>query len=128
MTYALTNSGLTCGTAYRYTVRAYCKTDAGTIWSGYDKDGVTAKPIPATVQLVSATAGSGSVTVKWTAVSGANGYNIYRKTDGGSWKKVKTVGSSITSWKNTGLKKGTRCVPTARWTVPRCWAAMTRPA
>ena len=114
LTYALTNSGLTCGTAYRYTVRAYCKTDAGTIWSGYDKDGVTAKPIPATVQLVSATAGSGSVTVKWTAVSGANGYNIYRKTDGGSWKKVKTVGSSTTSWKNTGLKKGTAYTYTVR--------------
>lgn len=94
--------------------RAYRKTDAGTIWSGYDKDGVTAKPIPATVQLVSATAGSGSVTVKWNAVSGANGYNIYRKTAGGGWKKVKTVGSSTTSWKDTGLKKRTAYTDTVR--------------
>ena len=40
--------------------------------------------------------------------------SINDKTDGGSWKKVKTVGSSITSWKNTGLKKGTAYTYTVR--------------
>ena len=39
---------------------------------------------------------------------------INDKTDGGSWKKVKTVGSSTTSWKNTGLTKGTAYTYTVR--------------
>ncbi len=39
------------------------------------------------------------VKVTWTAVSGATGYRIYRKTGSGSWTKVKTISKgTTTSW------------------------------
>ena len=37
------------------------------------------------------------IQLQWKAVTGATGYQIYRKTgDSGSWKKVKTIGSGST--------------------------------
>ena len=49
-----------------------------------------------------------SVTVKWTKVSGASGYAIYRKNNKtGKYEKIATVSASKLSYKNTGLKKKT---------------------
>lgn len=45
-----------------------------------------------------------SLTLKWSKVSGANGYEIFRSTSkNGTYKKIKTV--SGTTFKDTGLKK-----------------------
>lgn len=49
-----------------------------------------------------------SATVKWSKVSGADGYVIYRAAGSGSYKKVKTItGASTVSWTNTSLSLGT---------------------
>ncbi len=45
-----------------------------------------------------------SLTLKWSKVSGAAGYEIYRSTDGESWKKIKSV--KTTSYTDKSLKKG----------------------
>lgn len=40
---------------------------------------------------------SGGIQIKWNAVSGATGYQVFRRTGtAGSWKKVKTIGSDKT--------------------------------
>lgn len=47
-----------------------------------------------------------SLTLKWSKVSGATAYQIYRSTDGESWKRIKSVNSKTTSYKDKSLKKG----------------------
>ena len=62
------------------------------------------RPVPAAAR-VTTRAGAGKVTVKWSRVSGASGYFVYRaakKT--GRYVKVKSIKSK--SWTNTRLKKG----------------------
>ena len=45
-----------------------------------------------------------SLTLKWSKVSGADGYEIFRSTSkNGTYKRIKTV--SGTTFKDTGLKK-----------------------
>lgn len=48
-----------------------------------------------------------SITISWTSIPVAANYKIERKDSAnGAWKTVKTVGKSVTSFKNTGLKAG----------------------
>ncbi|MDC7290536.1 fibronectin type III domain-containing protein [Blautia schinkii] len=61
-------------------------------------------------KLVSAKdSGADKAVVKWQAVKGVNGYRVYRKAAGQSFKAVKTVsGASKVSYTDSGLKMGTR--------------------
>jgi fibronectin type 3 domain-containing protein len=101
-TNSYTDTGLTTGTSYTYTVRAY----KSSIYSTINTTGVSASPVPAAVKLTSISRNGSSITIKWNKVDGASGYYIYRKVPGGSWSSIKTVGSSVTSYTNTGLKPG----------------------
>lgn len=77
-------------------------------WSSYDKKGVSAKT---TINKVSVkdpvVVGNGTVKLTWTQSKGATGYNIYRKTGNGKWKKVQTVdsGDALYGYDDT-VKKG----------------------
>lgn len=100
-----TDSTVTCGTKYYYTVRAV----RGTIMSSYDKKGKGCTATLSTPKLTSATASAyNAVTVKWGKVSGATGYYVYRSTKPTSgWTKIATIKSGSTvSYKNTGLTCG----------------------
>ena len=55
-------------------------------------------------KLVSATVSKGKVTVKWEKVTGAQKYNVYRKTANGSWAKIATT--SKTTFVDKTAKKG----------------------
>lgn len=57
--------------------------------------------------LSSATAKSKSkIKIKWSKVPKASGYEIQRKTSGGSYKTIKTIkGKATVAYANTGLKK-----------------------
>ncbi|MGN1031151.1 MAG: fibronectin type III domain-containing protein, partial [Butyricicoccaceae bacterium] len=101
------DSGLTTGTAYTYTVRAYIGSGGERVLSAYDKTGATATPVPAAVKLGKATVSGSSIKITWSKTAGANGYCIYRKNPGGSWKKIKTVGNTTTSYTDQNLKIGT---------------------
>jgi hypothetical protein len=62
--------------------------------------------IPNTPTDVTATSTSTSITVNWSFVSGANGYNIYRSSSSsGAFTQVGNTTS--TSWTNTGLSANT---------------------
>ena len=45
-----------------------------------------------------------TITVRWNAMEGAEGYRILRKTGNGSWENLATVSSSVTRYKDTDIK------------------------
>lgn len=85
------------GVTYIYTVKAF----NGSYTSAYEA-GVKIKFL-ATPTLKSAKANSKGVTATWAKVSGANQYNVYRKTADG-WKKIATVKG--TSYTDKSVKSG----------------------
>lgn len=92
------------GVSYTYTVKAY----SGTLESGCDYSGVTAMRL-ATPSIKSVTNASNGVSVKWSKVTGAEGYYVYRKVSGAkSYTKIATVkkGSTV-SYTDKEAKSGT---------------------
>ncbi|MCD8385037.1 MAG: hypothetical protein LUC39_08815 [Clostridiales bacterium] len=69
------------GTIYFYTVRA----GDGKALSWYHTTGISGLWISAP-KITSVSMSSSGVCIKWSAVSAATTYRIYRKTSGGSWK------------------------------------------
>ncbi len=99
-----TATGLAGGTEYGFLVRAFC----GSVGSSYTNSDIKyATPTGLSIAKpeFTATAGNGSVTVKWNAVNGATSYRVYRKT-GSSIAFLKEVTS--TSYTDTGLVNGTK--------------------
>jgi fibronectin type 3 domain-containing protein len=99
---SFTNTSLSPGTTYYYKVRAY---KSGTTLSYSLLSSVSsAKPIPATPISVKASSSSyNSIKTNWSAVSGANGYLVYRATSStGSYSYVGSTTS--TSYNSTGLE------------------------
>ncbi|MBS7359465.1 MAG: leucine-rich repeat protein [Oscillospiraceae bacterium] len=94
------------GTTYTYTVKAYI----GSYYSSYDS-GRKILYLSAP-KLTKAIAQSGKITVTFGKVSGAESYNIYRKTSGGNWKKIGTTASG--SYTDKTAKKGTTYYYTVR--------------
>ena len=90
------------GTTYTYTVKAY---DASLV-SGYNTTGTVIKRL-LTPQLLSVTSSKSGVTIKWGKVTGAGGYNVYRKTGNGSWERIATItGGTKVSFLDKTAKKG----------------------
>jgi hypothetical protein len=64
-------------------------------------------PPPAAPTGLSATAGDGTVTLGWSAVSGATSYNVKRSTVSGGPYALIASGLASASYTNTGLTNGT---------------------
>ena len=98
------------GTTYTYTVRAY----SGSYISSYNAAGKTVKRLTTpTLGTVSNTASG--ITVKWTKVTGASGYYVYRKSGNGSWTRLATVKSGSTlNYNDTKAVNGTVYTYTVR--------------
>ncbi len=118
------SSDLTNGTKYIYTVRAW-KGDWSEVsahqyeaayWSSYNSSGVSATAAYglSTPSLKSATVSGGAIEVKWSSVSGATGYRVYRKTSGGSWSSIGNVTDGSTSYTDTNVNVGTKYYYTVR--------------
>lgn len=97
----LTYSDMTAksGTNYEYAVRVYSNGGASDL---YSEKGITYLAIPDFT--VKAT--TSGVKISWDSVAGAESYKIYRKVKGGSWKIIKTVSSSTTSYTDKGASSG----------------------
>jgi len=104
--YSYTNTGLVCGKTYYYKVRAYRKTASGTKYGSYTSVNA-AKPRPAKPAGLKLYSGYRKVTLKWSPVSGATRYQVYRATSkSGKYKRVATVKSG--KYTNKKLKKNKR--------------------
>ncbi len=87
-------SKLATGTKYSIKVRALQKVKKTNYYSAYTT--VTVTPTLSKVTGIAQTgATSVSVSLKWNAVKGANGYSIYRLGEDGKWKEIaKTTGTT----------------------------------
>ena len=102
VTYTTKTSGtykVTSGKTYYYKVSAYASTGTASKSAAKSVKYLTAGKVS------SLTNTSSGITVKWSKVSGASGYYVYRKAGSGSYSKVKTIKSASTvSWTDTGVK------------------------
>ena len=97
------------GTKYSYSVRAYAETEEGTIYSPSNKPGVSITQgfyKDAVKMSYAKTLSTKSVKIKWSGRKKSTGYIIYRKTPGGSWKKLATVGK-VSSYTDKTCKPAT---------------------
>jgi chitodextrinase len=101
---AFTDSGLTSGTGYSYTVKATTAsggTGAASVAVNATTTG-TPPPLAAPTGLTVSSTTSSAVSLSWSAVSGATGYNVYR-----NGSKVNASAITTTSYTNTGLAAST---------------------
>lgn len=98
------------GSTYTYTVRAVNKSIAG----GYDKNGKSIKRL-ADTKVTSVTNVTSGITVKWSRVTGAAGYYVYRKTSTGSWSRIAELkGASTLGYTDTKASAGVTYIYTVR--------------
>ena len=108
-TVSYTDKTAKSGTTYTYTVRAYSGSTMGD-WSSTKTVKRLADPTVSSASNITA-----GVQVKWTKVTGATGYIIYRKTGTGSWSRLATIKSgSTTSYTDKSAKSGTNYSYTVR--------------
>ena len=98
---SFTDTTAASGTVYTYTVR--CTNAAGDVYtSDYDRTGSDLRYL-AMSNISSLTNGNGNVVIKWNKVTGANGYCVYRKTEGEGFKKIAQVkGNGSVSYTDKG--------------------------
>lgn len=98
------------GSSYSYTVKAF----EGKTTSGYNKTGLAIKRL-STPSIASVTCLTNGVSVKWSKVTGASGYYVYRKIAESGWTKVGTIkkGSTV-SFTDKTAKNGTTYTYTVR--------------
>jgi fibronectin type 3 domain-containing protein len=101
------------GKKYTYTVSAYSSSLKKS--SSYDKTGITTCYLSRTPLCTPINANTG-VNVKWKAVSGASGYNVYRKLAGASsWTRIaKVSGANVTNYVDSTAESGKTYVYTVR--------------
>jgi hypothetical protein len=103
-TTTFTDSGLAANTTYFYYVEAF--NTAGSASVAY-KTATTPTAAPAAPSNFSATPVSSSqIRVSWTASPGATGYRVYKWT-GSDWAVTATLGSTATTFTQTGLASKT---------------------
>jgi len=103
-TNSYTNTGLSANTPYYYKVSAYNANGESPQSSAYVSV-TTAPDIPADLTKTAAT--STSITLSWSAVTGATGYYIYRSTTStGTFTQVGSL-LTTTSYTDTGLTAST---------------------
>ena len=97
-----TDSSAVSGTSYIYTVQAY----KGKDFSGYDAAGLSITYLaPTTVKLANSTSG---VKVTWKKIPKAEGYYVYRRLTGESWKRLASISDVDTlTYTDTGAASGT---------------------
>jgi len=96
-----TATGLTNGQAYTFLVQSY--TDG---WSNFSStDYVHVTPVDPNRPAVTATAGTGSATLTWGAISGASKYAVAYQNADGSWTTL-TLSCTGTSYTATNLIAG----------------------
>lgn len=103
-----TDKTTTCGKTYYYKVSAY-RLSGKTKCYGNLSNAKAGRALPGKTSIKSSSeCFQTKVTLKWTKVYGASGYEVYRSVSkNGKYSLVKNIAKgSTTSWTNSGLKKG----------------------
>lgn len=100
---SFTDRDVVSGKTYTYSVKAVNDYSE----SAFTKTGYTLTRVPST-SVTGLTALADNIQVSWKAVSGVDGYNIYRKTvDGdGTWEKAGTASKTQTTYNDKGAGSG----------------------
>lgn len=97
------------GTTYSYTIRAY-NGSVMSCWHGAKSIKRLSDPSVTAAQVTSK-----GVNVKWTKVTGASGYIVYRCTKYGSWSRIADIKSGSTlNYLDKNVKKGIKYIYTVR--------------
>ena len=108
-TTSYTDKSAKSGSNYSYTVRA-CNGSTMSDW--HNSKAVKRLSNPA---VTSASKTSNGINVKWSKVTGATGYVVYRKTAKGSWSRIANIKSgSTTSYTDTKASRGVTYIYTVR--------------
>ena len=102
-----TLTGLKSGTNYIYAVRSVNLTASGQkVGGGYIQITTATQPVK---PVVSATTSGGNATVRWTAVQGASGYEVYYKSaTSGGFVLIDTVSAGTTTLTDSGYSSGSK--------------------
>ena len=100
------DTGLVTGTTYYYKIRSFITSGTTNLYGAYSGV-VSGKPIPANpANTLAVLLSSSSSNIRWSTVSGATGYEVWRSTSStGTYSLVSTT--AITNYTNTGLTSGT---------------------
>ena len=100
-----TDSSAGFGSVYSYKVRAYAYDSSGSKVYGSFSSAVSAEADLGIVELESVISNSnGTITLNWSEVEGAEGYQVYRSKNGGSYYRVSTRTSN--TFTNTTVTAG----------------------
>jgi subtilisin family serine protease len=100
-----TDSSLTDGVAYTYRVRAYNTIPAD---SNYSNEASAATQLNPPAGLAATAISTSQINLSWTDNSQTEeGYKIERKSAGGEFVQIATVGPNATTYSNTGLAEST---------------------
>ncbi|WP_164489230.1 lectin like domain-containing protein [Ruminococcus sp. Marseille-P6503] len=101
------DSGLKSGTQYKYKVKAYKKIDGVVYWGSASAVKNTATN-PSAVSITSSSRTSSAIRINWNKTA-CDGYQVYRyDSSSKAYVRIATVsGSSVLTYKQTGLKKNT---------------------
>lgn len=105
---------------YTYAVRAYFgektgterEEETGSLWTGYQESAALyylAAPVVTNIYNI-----ANGLVLRWSKVTGATNYTVYRKTADSDWEALKTVASSVLTYTDTDVEQGTKYLYTVR--------------
>ena len=109
-TTAYTNTSLTAGKKYYYSIASYKNTSTGVAIgpksSAINITTTSSSSVPAPSNLKVAEYSNSAIKLTWTKAPDVTGYYVYRSTDGKKYSKIKTLKAYTTAYTNTSLTAG----------------------
>ena len=106
-----TNTSLTAGQKYYYSIASYKNTSTGAVAIGPKSSAInitttSSSSVPTPSNLKVAEYSNSAIKLTWTKASDVTGYYVYRSTDGKKYSKIKTLTAYTTTYTNTSLTAG----------------------
>ena len=110
-TTAYTNTSLTAGKKYYYSIASYKNTSTGAVAIGPKSSAInitttSSSSVPTPSNLKVAEYSNSAIKLTWTKAPDVTGYYVYRSTDGKKYSKIKTLKAYTTAYTNTSLTAG----------------------